>query len=192
MLIFILAIFCLTMSNLPWFLELIFQVPVQFCSSQHQTLLSPQDISTTERHFCFGPFASLFLELLLIAVCFFPVAYWTLSNLGSSYSSIISFCLFILLMGFSQQEYWRYLPFLPPEDRVLSELFTMTHPSWVALHGMAHYFIELFKPSPWLPTHGRPISWHGVGWQETSLYIGFFASLRKWKIFGSRIDWTKF
>ena len=28
---------------------------------------------------------------------------------------------------------------------VLSELSTMTHPSWVALHGMAHSFIELDK-----------------------------------------------
>ena len=30
-------------------------------------------------------------------------------------------------------------------DYVLSELSTMTHPSWVALHGMAHSFIELDK-----------------------------------------------
>ena len=30
-------------------------------------------------------------------------------------------------------------------DHVLSELFTMTHPSWVALHGMAHSLIELDK-----------------------------------------------
>ena len=29
---------------------------------------------------------------------------------------------------------------------VLSELSTMTHPSWVALHGMPHSFIELRKP----------------------------------------------
>ena len=28
---------------------------------------------------------------------------------------------------------------------ILSELSTMTHPSWVALHGMAHSFIELDK-----------------------------------------------
>ena len=27
----------------------------------------------------------------------------------------------------------------------MSELSTMTHPSWVALHGMAHSFIELDK-----------------------------------------------
>ena len=30
-------------------------------------------------------------------------------------------------------------------DHILSELFTMTHLSWVALHGMAHSFIELYK-----------------------------------------------
>ena len=32
-----------------------------------------------------------------------------------------------------------------PVDHVLSELSTMTHLSWVALHGMAHSFIELDK-----------------------------------------------
>ena len=30
-------------------------------------------------------------------------------------------------------------------DHVLSELSAMTHPSWVALRGMAHSFIELDK-----------------------------------------------
>ena len=30
------------------------------------------------------------------------------------------------------------LPFPSPLDHVLSELSTMTHPSWVAIHGMAH------------------------------------------------------
>ena len=35
--------------------------------------------------------------------------------------------------------------FPPPVDYILSELFTMTHPSWVALQGMAHIFIELDK-----------------------------------------------
>ena len=38
------------------------------------------------------------------------------------------------------------LPFPPPVDHILSELSTMTHPSWVALHGMAHSSIELYKP----------------------------------------------
>ena len=30
-------------------------------------------------------------------------------------------------------------------DNVLSELSTMTHPSWVAIRGMAHSFTELDK-----------------------------------------------
>ena len=34
-----------------------------------------------------------------------------------------------------------------PVDHVLSELSTMSHLSWVALHGMAHSFIELDKIS---------------------------------------------
>ena len=56
------------------------------------------------------------------------------------------FCFFILFMGFSRQEYWSGLPFPPPVDRILSEPFSMTCPSWVALHGMAYSFIELCKP----------------------------------------------
>ena len=37
------------------------------------------------------------------------------------------------------------MPFPSPVDHILSELSTMTHLSWVALHGMAHSFIELDK-----------------------------------------------
>ena len=48
-------------------------------------------------------------------------------------------------MGFSRQEYWSGLPFPSPVDRVLSEFFTVTRPSWMAIHGMAHSFIELDK-----------------------------------------------
>ena len=32
-----------------------------------------------------------------------------------------------------------------PVDRILSELSTMTHLSWVVLHGTTHDFIELDK-----------------------------------------------
>jgi len=46
---------------------------------------------------------------------------------------------------FSSQEYWSGLPFPFPMDHVLSELSTMTHTSWVALHGMTHSLIELDK-----------------------------------------------
>ena len=55
------------------------------------------------------------------------------------------FCLFILFMGFPLQEYWSRLPFPFPVEHVLSQLSTMTHLSWLALHGMVHSFIELDK-----------------------------------------------
>ena len=53
--------------------------------------------------------------------------------------------IFTLFMGFSRHEDLNGLPFPSPVDHILSELSTMTHVSWVALHGMAHSFIELDK-----------------------------------------------
>ena len=70
---------------------------------------------------------------------------WHPTDLGSSFFSALSFCLFILFKGFSRQGYWSDLPFPSPVDLILSELSTITRPSWVALHGMALSFIELDK-----------------------------------------------
>ena len=142
---FTLAIFCLTTSNLPWFMDLTFQVPVQYCSLQHQTLFPLSVTSTTGCCFCFDSVSSFFLELFLH---WSPVAYCAPTDLGSSSFSVLSFCLFTLFMGFSRQECWSDLPFPFPVDHILSELSTMTHLSWVALsngHGLAQSFIELDK-----------------------------------------------
>ena len=49
-------------------------------------------------------------------------------------------------MRFSWPIYWGGLPLPLPADHVLSELSAMTCLSWVALHSMAHSFIELCKP----------------------------------------------
>ena len=139
---FTLAISSLTTSKLPWFMELTFQVPIQYCSLQDWTLLLLPVTSTTGCCFCFGSIPSFFLELFLH---WSPVAYWAPTNLGSSSFSVLSFCRFILFMGFSTQEYWSGLPFPSPVGHVLSELSTMTCPFWLALHSMAHSFIELNK-----------------------------------------------
>ena len=138
---FILAISCLTTSNLPWFVDLTFQVLMQYYSLQHQTLL-------TMSHIHNWVLLLLWLHPFILSGVIFhwpPVAYWAPTDLGRSCFSVLFFCLFILFMGFSRQEYWSGLPFPYPVDHVLSELSTMTHPSWVALHGMAHTFTELDK-----------------------------------------------
>ena len=79
---FTLAISCLIKSNLTWFMDLTFQVSMQYCSLQHRTLFSPPDTSTAEHCFCFGPATSFFLDLLVITLCSSLVAYWTPSDLG--------------------------------------------------------------------------------------------------------------
>ena len=123
-------------------MDLTLQVSMQYCSLQHQTLLPSPVTSTTGHCFCFGSASTFFLELFLYSS---PGAYWAPTDLGSSFFSVRSFCLIILFMGFSRQEYRSGLPFPSPVDHVLSELSTMTHQSQVALHIMAHSFIESDK-----------------------------------------------
>ena len=119
---------------------LTFQFPMQYCSLQHQTLLSPSDISTTEHCFHFGSASSFFLELLVIAA--FPQLHIKYLPTSGAYILVSYFCLFILFMGFSWEEYKNPLSV----DHILSQLFTMTCPFWNALNGMAYSFIELPKP----------------------------------------------
>ena len=124
------------------FTDLTFQVPTQYCSLQHQTSLSPPVTSTAGHCFHFDSSSSFFLELFLYSSL---LEYWAPTNVGSSSFSVLSICLFILFMGVSQQEYWSGLPFPSPVDHILSELSTITRPSWVAPHSKAHVCIELEK-----------------------------------------------
>ena len=136
---FTLAISSLTTSNLPWLIDLTFQVPMQYCYLQ----LEPASIT---RHIHNWVLFLLWLHLFILSGVISPLI--SSSILGTYWPggfSVLSFCLFILFMGISSQEYWNGLSFLSPVDHILSELSTMTHLSWVALHGMAHNFIELDK-----------------------------------------------
>ena len=63
MLMLTLAISCLSTSNLPWFMDLTFLVPMKYCSLQHQTLPPSPVTSTTGWWFCFDSVFSFFPEL---------------------------------------------------------------------------------------------------------------------------------
>ena len=134
-----LATFCLIMSNLPWFMHLTCQVPVQDCSLQYWTLFSLPDTSTTGRHCCFGSASSFFPELLL---CSTPVVYWTPTDLGGSSFSAIPFCIFTLLMGFSRQKYSSASPFPSPVALVLSD---------PAQQGHALQLLHVARGHAWCP-----------------------------------------
>ena len=95
-LMFTLAISCLTMANLSWFMDLTLQVAMQYLLFlQHWTSLSPPGSSTAEH----GS-SSHFILSGAISNCplLFP---YSIFNLGDSSSHVIPFCLFILSMGFS-------------------------------------------------------------------------------------------
>ena len=137
---FTVVICCLTTSNLPWFVDLTFQVPMQYCSLHHQILLPSAVPYTTRCCFYFGSITLFFLFFLELFLHCSPMAYWAPTDLGSSSFNVLSFCLFILFVGFSRQEYWSGLPFPTPVAHILSDLSTMTRPSWVAPHGIVPGF----------------------------------------------------
>ena len=117
---------------------------MQYCSWQHQTLLLSPVTSTTGYCFCFGSIPSFFLELFLH---WSLVAYWAPTDLGSSSFSILSFCLFILFLRFSRQEYWSGLPFPFPVKHIL-----MVHSMWSTGEGNGKPGVgshSLFQGSSW-------------------------------------------
>ena len=61
-------------------MDLTFQVPMQYCSLQHQTLLPSPVASTTGCCFCFGSISPFFLELFFHSS---PGAYWAPTDLGT-------------------------------------------------------------------------------------------------------------
>ena len=67
-------------------MDITFQVPMQYWSSQHRTLLLSPVTSTTGCCFCFVSLSSFFLELFLH---FSPIVYWLPTNLGSP--SLVSY-----------------------------------------------------------------------------------------------------
>jgi len=67
-----------------------------------------------------------FFVFLVLLLCSCPVAFWTPSDLGGGeggglISGVVMFCLFILFMDFSGQEYWSGLPFPPPNKYTVIE-----------------------------------------------------------------------
>ena len=139
---FIIAIFCLTTSYLLCFMGLIFQVPMQYFSLQHQTLLSPPDTSTRGHYIHFGSTSWFFLELFLHSS---PVAYWIPPDLGD-YLSVSYIFAFSYCSWCSQGKNAEVVCLsLLKSTTFCQKSPTMTCPNWVALHGIAYSFIELHK-----------------------------------------------
>ena len=121
-------------------MDLTFQVPMQYWSLQHRTLVVSPVTSTTGCCVCFGSVPSFVLE-------FSPVISSSILGTyrpGEFIIQFLSFCLFILFMGFSGQEYWSVCHSL-----LQWITYCQTSPPWPICLGWPHMawlsFIELDK-----------------------------------------------
>ena len=109
----------------------------------------------------------------------------------------------ILFMGFSRQEYWSGLPFPSPVDHILSDLSTMTRPSWVAPHGMALFhwvkqavvhvirlasclWLWFQSVCPLMPS----LSAYHLIWVSLTLDVGYFLMTAPTKHSRCSLPWT--
>ena len=117
---------------------------MQYCSLQHQTLLSPPNTSTTDSQ-KFPLWPSYFILTRATSSCplLFPSS--TLDIQGVLIFPCHIFLPFHTVHGVLQARRLMWLDISFPVGHVLSELSTMSYPSWVALHGIPHSFIELDK-----------------------------------------------
>ena len=124
-------------------MDLVFPVSMKYCSLQHQTLLPSPVMSTTGHHFYFGSISSFSLELFLYSS---PVTYWAPIDLGVHLSVSYLFAFSYCSWGSQGKNAEVVCHSLLQWTTFCQNIFSiMTHLSWVALHGMAHSFIELDK-----------------------------------------------
>ena len=83
MLMFTLAISCLTISNLNWFKDLTFHIPIKYFSLQHRNSFHHQSHPHLDIVFALAPFLNFFLVLICHS---FSVPYWAPINWGVNLS----------------------------------------------------------------------------------------------------------
>ena len=130
---FALAISGLTTFNLPWFTDLTFQVPMQYCSLQHGTLLYHQSHPQLGVVFTLALSLHSFLSYFSTDLQKHKGIYWP----GEFIFQCHIFLPFHTVHGALKARIlkWFAIPFSSGPH--FSELSTMTRLSWVALHGMA-------------------------------------------------------
>ena len=157
---FTFSIFCLITFNLPWFMDLTFlwnivlySIALYFHQGTHPQLS------------IISLWLSCFILYGAISNCslFFPSSILDTFQSGGLMFWFHSFCLIILFMEFLWQEHWSGLPFPPPVDHVLSELYkaflidllSYTSPFIMTmLWSMSMYEYHLLYPCHWANSRG--------------------------------------
>ena len=121
--------------------EFTFQVAMQYCSLQHWTsLLSP--VTSITGSFYFGSISSFFLEFFLhwCSVAY-SATYWP----GEFIFQCPIFLSFHTVHGVLKARILKRFDIPFSSRPCFVRMLYHDHQSWVALHGMAHSFIELDK-----------------------------------------------
>ena len=146
MLTFTLAISCLTTSYLPWFMDLTFQVPRQYYSLQHWTLL-PSPVTSTTGH-CFLLWLHLFILPQVISQLFFSSImgiYWPGEFIFQCHIILSFHTVHGVLMA--RKLKWFAIPFYQVEKHLL--LFYSLHQSlWLC---ESQQTVENSSRPPYLP-----------------------------------------
>ena len=140
MLMFTLAISCLTTSNLPRFMDITYQVPMQYFSLQHQTLLPWPVTSTSGWFFFVCLFFSHWLHLFILSRVLSPLI--TSSILGTYQPQFSSFTQVCSTLCDSMNH---STPGLPVRNQLPE--FTQTH---------VHRVIDAIQPSHPLSSPSPP------------------------------------
>ena len=132
---------------------------MQYCSLQHRTLLPSPITSTTGYCFCFGSVSSFFLELILH---WSPVAYWALTDLGSSSFGVLFFAFSYRSWGSQGKN------------------------TAVVCHSL-HQWTTFCKNSPPWPLH---LGWPYTAWFIVSLsYTRLWSMWSMWSVWLVFCDW---
>ena len=154
---FTLAISCLTTSNLPWFMDLTFQVSMQYCSLQRQILLSSPDTSTTEASFPLWPIYFILPGAISSSPPLFPSSildtFW-LGGLIFQCHIILPFYTVHGVLTVSILEWFTIHSSSGPRFCQNSPLWP-----WVSPHSTAHGFTELCKS-----LHQGAVTHEGAHW----------------------------
>ena len=139
---FTLAISCMTTSNLPWFMDCNIQ------GSYATLLLTASDFTSITSHTHNWVLFLLWLHPFILCGVISPLISSSISGTywpGEFIFQCLIFLLFHTVHGVLKARIlkWFAIPF--SSGPCLSKLSTMTRLYWVALHSMAHSFIELDK-----------------------------------------------
>ena len=144
--VFTLAISCLVMSDLSWFMDLTFRCLYHIVLYSIRLHFHHQIHPWLGVMFLLWPSHVILSGAISYYALLFPSSILDMFRPGGLLFWCHIFLPFHTVHGVLPARILEWFAISPPVDHIFLELSTMTYVSWVALYTMAHTFIELLKP----------------------------------------------